>query len=197
MSIAISVAYGDGDSPTFMEAALLVLREAGAPLNIESVEIGKRIYSMDYPQGILPSAFKALDHSKLLLKGHVIKPEDHAYREVGEVVREHYGLTEEHRLTFTIQEHEAIAYINDQFAIFEAKDNSVAGFLLAWIMILEHVGLPEMSYDVRQALDKILEEGVPATPFMERVLGSKKSDAIQFAEAVSARLTGAYQKTGS
>ena len=39
----ITVAYGDGIGSEIMEATLVILREAGANIAIETIEIGERI----------------------------------------------------------------------------------------------------------------------------------------------------------
>jgi isocitrate dehydrogenase len=46
----ITVAYGDGIGPEIMEATLLILKEAGAQLVIDTIEIGEKLYaqSADY-----------------------------------------------------------------------------------------------------------------------------------------------------
>ena len=38
----ITVAYGDGIGPEIMEATLAILREGGAKLQIDSIEIGEK-----------------------------------------------------------------------------------------------------------------------------------------------------------
>ena len=43
-TIPITVAYGDGIGPEIMEATLHILKEAGAKLAIEKIEIGEKVY---------------------------------------------------------------------------------------------------------------------------------------------------------
>ena len=40
----ITVAHGDGIGPEIMEATLHILKEAGARLDIETIEIGEKVY---------------------------------------------------------------------------------------------------------------------------------------------------------
>lgn len=198
MSAAITVAYGDGASPEIIEASLLVLREAGASLTLETIEIGKRIYAMDYPQGILPSAFDKLNRTKILIKGHVEKPEEPAYREVGDVVREHYHLSNEHKATLSLNDDvAAITHINEHFALFEAAQPHIAAMLLSCVMALEHMGQEAVAIKIRHALEHILSEGLPATSLWQRLFSPTKSECQQFAEAVCARLTATSSRIAS
>ena len=40
----ITVAHGDGIGPEIMDATLQILKEAGARLEIETIEIGEKVY---------------------------------------------------------------------------------------------------------------------------------------------------------
>jgi isocitrate dehydrogenase len=42
--IPITVAHGDGIGPEIMAATLLILEAAGAPLDIETIEVGEKVY---------------------------------------------------------------------------------------------------------------------------------------------------------
>ena len=55
-SVPITVAYGDGIGPEIMEATLHILKEAGAKLAIEKIEIGEKVYLSGNTSGIDPSA---------------------------------------------------------------------------------------------------------------------------------------------
>ena len=56
-TIPITVAYGDGIGPEIMEATLHILKEAGAKLAIEKIEIGEKAYLSGNTSGIDPSAW--------------------------------------------------------------------------------------------------------------------------------------------
>ena len=43
-SVPITVAHGDGIGPEIMAATLHILKEAGANLEIETIDIGEKVY---------------------------------------------------------------------------------------------------------------------------------------------------------
>ena len=43
-SVPITVAHGDGIGPEIMAATLHILKEAGADLTIETIDIGEKVY---------------------------------------------------------------------------------------------------------------------------------------------------------
>ena len=43
-NVPITVAHGDGIGPEIMDATLHILKEAGARIDIETVEIGEKVY---------------------------------------------------------------------------------------------------------------------------------------------------------
>ena len=55
----ITVAYGDGIGPEIMAATLEILREAGARIETEVIEIGEKVYKRGVATGIEPSAWVA------------------------------------------------------------------------------------------------------------------------------------------
>ena len=58
--IPITVAYGDGIGPEIMSAVLKILDRAGAPLDIDQVEIGEKVYLKGSPTGIEPAAWNSI-----------------------------------------------------------------------------------------------------------------------------------------
>ena len=66
--VPITVAYGDGIGPEIMAAALDVILEAGAQLDIERIEIGERIYERGFTSGIEPQSWDSLRRSMSLKK---------------------------------------------------------------------------------------------------------------------------------
>jgi isocitrate/isopropylmalate dehydrogenase len=152
-AITITVAYGDGFAPAVMEAALTVLREAGANITIETIEIGSRIYSMESKTGILPSAWKVLEKNHVLLKAPVIVPE--GCKETGEVIREYFGLDNTN--------------INEHFAMFEPifpdecwekKSTTIdpSPMIHAAIMMLNHIGQQETATLIHDALNLAIKD---------------------------------------
>jgi isocitrate dehydrogenase len=92
MSTPITVAYGDGIGPEIMEATLHVLREAGAKLAIETIEVGERVYNMGATSGILPSAWESLRRNKVLLKAPITTPQGKGYKSLNVTMRKTLGL---------------------------------------------------------------------------------------------------------
>ncbi len=91
-STPITVAYGDGIGPEIMEATLRILREAGAKLAIESIEVGERVYNMGASSGILPSSWESLRRTKVLLKAPITTPQGKGYKSLNVTMRKTLGL---------------------------------------------------------------------------------------------------------
>jgi isocitrate dehydrogenase len=92
MSTPITVAYGDGIGPEIMDATLRILREAGAKLAIESIEVGERVYNMGASSGILPSSWESLRRTKVLLKAPITTPQGKGYKSLNVTMRKTLGL---------------------------------------------------------------------------------------------------------
>ena len=54
--VPITVAHGDGIGPEIMAATLHILKESGAQLEIETIDIGEKVYLAGNTSGIEPSA---------------------------------------------------------------------------------------------------------------------------------------------
>jgi isocitrate dehydrogenase len=67
-SSPITAAYGDGIGPEIMGACLHVIKEAGARIDIEVIEIGEKVYLSGNSAGIEPRAWESLRRTKVL--GH-------------------------------------------------------------------------------------------------------------------------------
>jgi len=52
----ITVAHGDGIGPEIMDATLHILKEAGARLDIETIETCKKVYLSGNTAGIAPES---------------------------------------------------------------------------------------------------------------------------------------------
>lgn len=89
---AITVAYGDGIGPEIMEATLHILREAKAPLSIETIEVGERQYKLGEPTGIPKSAWDSLKRTKVLLKAPITTPQGGGYKSLNVTMRKTLGL---------------------------------------------------------------------------------------------------------
>ncbi len=56
----ITVARGDGIGPEIMDATLHIIKEAGARITIEEVEVGEKVYLRGINAGIEPGAWESL-----------------------------------------------------------------------------------------------------------------------------------------
>ncbi|MBV8550638.1 MAG: hypothetical protein JOY54_05005 [Acidobacteriaceae bacterium] len=56
--VPITVAQGDGIGPEIMGASLHIMKEAGARLALETIEIGEKVYLRGINSGIEPSAWE-------------------------------------------------------------------------------------------------------------------------------------------
>ncbi len=92
MTTPITVAYGDGIGPEIMEATLHVLREAGAAITVETIEVGERVYNMGASSGILPTAWETLRRNKVLLKAPITTPQGKGYKSLNVTMRKTLGL---------------------------------------------------------------------------------------------------------
>lgn len=88
----ITVARGDGIGPEIMEATLLVLREAGANIAIETIQIGEKLYQKGVQAGIEPSSWESLRRTKVFLKAPITTPQGGGVKSLNVTVRKTLGL---------------------------------------------------------------------------------------------------------
>jgi isocitrate dehydrogenase len=88
----ITVAHGDGIGPEIMEATLHIIQEAGAQLDIETIEIGEQVYLAGNPAGISPDAFESLRRTKVFLKAPITTPQGGGYKSLNVTIRKTFGL---------------------------------------------------------------------------------------------------------
>lgn len=88
----ITVAYGDGIGPEIMDATLAILREGGAKLKIDTIEIGEKIYSKGVSTGIPPYAWETMRRNKVLLKAPITTPQGGGYKSLNVTMRKTLGL---------------------------------------------------------------------------------------------------------
>src|SRR5215813_5132625 len=91
-TIPITVAHGDGIGPEIMDATLHILKEAGAKLAIEKIEIGEKVYLSGNTSGIDPSAWDSLRRTKVFLKAPITTPQGGGYKSLNVTVRKVLGL---------------------------------------------------------------------------------------------------------
>jgi len=92
MTKQITVAYGDGIGPEIMDATLQILREAGAKIELNIIEVGKNIYEKGFNSGLMPSAFENLNSTKVLLKAPITTPQGGGYKSLNVTLRKKLGL---------------------------------------------------------------------------------------------------------
>jgi isocitrate dehydrogenase len=91
-SVPITVAHGDGIGPEIMKATLRILKEAGARLEIETIEIGEKVYLAGNSAGIEPSAWDSLRRTKVFLKAPITTPQGGGFKSLNVTVRKTLGL---------------------------------------------------------------------------------------------------------
>lgn len=88
----ITVAYGDGIGPEIMEATLKVLKEAGAAIQIETIEVGQKFYEKGVSTGIPPAAWESIRRTGVLLKAPITTPQGGGYKSLNVTMRKALGL---------------------------------------------------------------------------------------------------------
>lgn len=91
-STPITVAYGDGIGPEIMDATLNILAEAKARLNIETIEVGEKVYKKGNTTGIPAEAWASLRRTKVLLKSPITTPQGGGYKSLNVTMRKTLGL---------------------------------------------------------------------------------------------------------
>src|SRR5216117_293405 len=91
-TVPITVAYGDGIGPEIMEATLHVVKEAGAKLDIERIEIGEKVYLAGSSSGIEASSWDSLRSTKVFLKAPITTPQGGGFKSLNVTVRKTLGL---------------------------------------------------------------------------------------------------------
>src|SRR6266576_6627844 len=88
----ITVAHGDGIGPEIMNATLQILEAAGAALEIETIEIGEKVYLRGNSAGIAPSAWDSLLRTKVFLKAPITTPQGGGFKSLNVATRKTLGL---------------------------------------------------------------------------------------------------------
>ncbi len=88
----ITVAHGDGIGPEIMAATLHIIQEAGARLDIETIEIGEKVYLRGNSAGIDPSAWESLRRTKVFLKAPITTPQGGGFKSLNVTTRKALGL---------------------------------------------------------------------------------------------------------
>jgi len=91
-NVAITVAHGDGIGPEIMDATLHILKEAGARLDIETIEIGEKVYLSGNSAGIAPESWESLRRTQVFLKAPITTPQGGGFSSLNVAVRKTMGL---------------------------------------------------------------------------------------------------------
>lgn len=90
--VPITVAHGDGIGPEIMDATLHILQEAGARLDIETIEIGEKVYNSGNTAGIAPESWESLRRTKVFLKAPITTPQGGGFKSLNVTVRKALGM---------------------------------------------------------------------------------------------------------
>jgi isocitrate dehydrogenase len=90
--IPITVANGDGIGPEIMGATLRILEASEAPLEIETIDIGEKVYLAGNSSGIEPSSWESLRRTKVFLKAPITTPQGGGFKSLNVTVRKVLGL---------------------------------------------------------------------------------------------------------
>lgn len=88
----VTVAAGDGIGPEIMDASLRVLEAAQAPLNYETVEVGKAAYERGVSSGIPAEAWESIRRTRVLLKSPITTPQGGGYKSLNVTLRKSLNL---------------------------------------------------------------------------------------------------------
>ncbi len=90
--VPITVANGDGIGPEIMAATLEILKGAGANLEIETIDIGEKVYLAGNSSGIEASSWDSLRRTKVFLKAPITTPQGGGFKSLNVTVRKTLGL---------------------------------------------------------------------------------------------------------
>lgn len=91
-AVKVAVAYGDGIGPEIMKATLRVLKEAGANIEPETIQVGEKVYLSGNTAGIGDEAWDIIEKSKIILKAPITTPQGKGYKSLNVTLRKSLGL---------------------------------------------------------------------------------------------------------
>jgi isocitrate dehydrogenase len=91
-NVPITVAHGDGIGPEIMDATLRIIQAAGAKIDIETIEIGEKVYLKGNPSGIEDSSWDSLRRTKVFLKAPITTPQGGGFKSLNVTARVTLGL---------------------------------------------------------------------------------------------------------
>src|SRR5437588_5700461 len=87
----ITVAHGDGIGPEILNATLQILEAGGAALEIETIEIGEKVYLRGNSAGIEPSSWQSLLRTQVFLKAPITTPQGGGFKSLNVTTRKTLG----------------------------------------------------------------------------------------------------------
>jgi len=87
----ITVAHGDGIGPEIMAATLQILEGAGSDLEIETIDVGEKVYLRGNTSGIEPGSWQSLLRTKVFLKAPITTPQGGGYKSLNVTTRKTLG----------------------------------------------------------------------------------------------------------
>lgn len=109
-NVRITVAQGDGIGPEIMSAVSAILKAAGARLDMETVELGEKVYNRGVDNGIDPEVWKSLKRTHVLLKGPITTPQGGGYKSLTFTLRAALHLFANVRHTVAYSPHVSTAH---------------------------------------------------------------------------------------
>src|SRR5438445_61980 len=203
-SVPITVAHGDGIGPEIMAATLRILKEAGAKLEIERIDIGEKVYLAGNSSGIEPSSWESLRNTKVFLKSPITTPQGGGYKSLNVTVRKTPNLYGDILSDVAAQIAGSVglagsANIGENISMFEAIHGSAprragqnlanpSGLLMGAIMMLVHIGQTSIAEKVHNAWLRTIEDGVHTYDIYDEQTSKQKVGTKEFAQAVVQRL---------
>ncbi len=90
--VPITVAHADGIGPEIMAASLHIIKEAGARIETETIEIGEKVYLRGINSGIEPSAWESLRRTQVFFKAPITTPQGGGFKSFNVTTRKTLGL---------------------------------------------------------------------------------------------------------
>lgn len=91
-AVKITVAHGDGIGREIMPACLEILEAAGAKLDIETIEVGEKIYLSGNTTGIEASSWESIKRTGIIYKAPITTPRGGGYKSLNVTIRKTVGL---------------------------------------------------------------------------------------------------------
>ncbi len=91
-NVPITVAYGDGIGPEIMDATLRIIQAAGARVDIDTIEVGEKVYLSGNTSGIADSSWDSLRRNKVFLKAPITTPQGGGYKSLNVTTRKMLSL---------------------------------------------------------------------------------------------------------